>query len=157
MRLRARARSAAGRKARKSFWKNKTRSQSAVGEVVGRRGCDCSLRGRTGAAQRIGPGVVTEYILMPVNAGQLGEAVAVVGCSSNRRFENLADFRVFLQGEAFLVTEGAQHSLMRGKASSLLPRSDSLMLRSSAPYLIRDRRNNPRNQVVLKFKNRSPG
>ena len=71
-----------------------------MGEVAGRRRCDGSLRGSAGAAEWIGPEVVTERVLRPVNQRQFGEAVAVVGGVSNRRFEDLADFRVFLQSHA---------------------------------------------------------
>src|SRR5207237_5576360 len=89
-------------------------SQCAVGEVAGRRRCDCSLRGSTGAADWIGPEVVTERVLVPVDHRQFGEAVTVVRGDGDCSFEYVADFRVLLRGHALPIAERAPHSLMRG-------------------------------------------
>ena len=80
---------------------------------------------------------------------QFGEAVAVVGGASNRRFKDLADFRVFLRGEALLVTEGAQHSLMRGVFTSASAAQRLAHAMHQGAVLIRDRRHYSRNQLVL--------
>ena len=114
MRFRASARSAAERKAWRSFWKNSGGRQRVVGEVAGRRRSDSSLRGSTGAAEWIGLEVVTERVLGPVDQGQFGKAVAVAGGVRKRRFEDVADLRVFLSRDALPVAEGAQHGLMSG-------------------------------------------
>src|SRR5258705_11573240 len=96
------------------FLEEQRGSQCAVGEVAGRRRCDCSLRCSTSAAYWIRPEVVTECVLVPVNRRQFGEAVTVVRGDGDRRFEYVADFRVLLGGHTLPVAEGAQDGLMGG-------------------------------------------
>src|SRR5438105_2611690 len=49
------------------FLEEQGSSECGVGEVAGRRSCDCSLCGSTGAAYWIGSEVVTERVLVPVD------------------------------------------------------------------------------------------
>src|SRR5437660_997166 len=129
-------------------------SQCAVGEVAGRRRCDCSLRGSTGAAEWIGLEVVTERVLVPVDHRQFGEAVTVVGGDGDCSFEYVADFRVLHRGHALPVAERAQHSLMRGVLTCAPAPERLTHAMHQRAILIRDRRNNPRNQIVLQLENR---
>src|SRR5215467_7763351 len=128
-------------------------SQCTVGEVTGRRRCDCSLRGSTSAAYWFGPEVVTERVLVPVDERQFSEAVTVVGSDGDRRFEYVTDFRVLLRGHALPVAEGAEHSLMRGVLTNFSGAQRLAHAMHQRAVLIRDRRNNPRNQIVLQFEN----
>src|SRR5262249_44934273 len=125
--------------------------QRAAGEVIGRRRRDRALRGSAGAAQGIGPHVVPERELVRVNQRQRGEAVAVVGGAGNRRLQNLADFPVFLQGDALPVTEGAQHGLVRGVFAGASASQRFAHAVNQRAVLIRDRRNNLRHQIVLQL------
>ena len=77
----------------------------------------------------------------------------MAGRASNRRFENLADLRVLFRGDALPVTEGAQHRLMRGVLTGASAAQRLAHAMHQRAVLIGDRRNNPRNQVVLKLKN----
>ena len=77
----------------------------------------------------------------------------MVGRDGNGRFEYVADFRVLLRGHALPVAERAQHSLMRGVLTGASGAQRLAHAMHQRAILIRDRRYNPRNQVVLQLEN----
>ena len=81
----------------------------------------------------------------------------MAGGASSRRFEDLADFRVFLRGDALPVTEGAQHGLVRGVFAGASAAQRLAHAVHQHAVLIRDRRNDPRNQIVLQLERRVRG
>ena len=113
--LSAMVRSAALRNATISLRKNKRGGQGEMGEVIGRRGLNGTMRRRQCAPEGIRPDVEPVCVLVPVHHRQRGPAAGLIRRILNGPLQSVSRLRMLLGSDAFEVPEVAQHRLVRAQ------------------------------------------
>ena len=92
-----------------------SRGQGVMGEVIGRRGLDGTMRRRQRAPEGIRPDVEPVCVLVPVHHRQRGPAAGLIGRILNGPLQSVSRLRMLLGSGAFEVPEVAQHRLVRAQ------------------------------------------
>ena len=124
-----------------------------MGEGIGRRGLNGTMRRRQRAPEGIRPDVEPVCVLVPVHHRQRGPAVGLIGRILNGPLQSVSRLRMLLGGGAFEVPEVAQHRLVRAQLiGALLSQHLADAVRQNAGA-VGDGGDDPGHEVVLQLEN----
>ena len=122
-----------------------------MGEVIGRRGLDGTMRRRQCAPEGIRPDVEPVCVLVPVHHRQRGPAAGLIGRILNGPLQSVSRLRMLFGSGAFEVPEVAQHRLVRAQLiRALLSQHLADAVRQNAGA-VGDGGDDPRHEVVLQL------
>ncbi len=129
-------------------------SEGVMGEVVRGRRLHGAPRGRKRTPQRVGLWVQSVRMLFPVQVRQHGPGIAVIGRNADGPFQDPSHARMFFRRDAFHVAKRAQHRFVRTQLFIGLCAERLAHAAGQNAVHVRNRRDDPRNQIVLQLKDR---